>query len=335
MDWNLGYSAGYYATYVDPATWRDIERLEITGGSVNKSEDDLRASASLSCVDYPQGTERWIRIYLDAKQDETATHEALFTGLASSPAQDIDGNLVTNDIDCYSVLKPCEDILLERGWYAPAEVSGAEIIKDLLSATPASVEVDGNAPTLAEAIIAEDGESNLTMIDKVLLAIGWRLRLDGDGTVHLAPKGTEPVATYDPLENDAVEPKITVERDWYNCPNVFRAINADMSGVARDDSFTSPLSTVNRGREVWMEETSCDLNAGETIAEYAVRRLKEEQQIAQSAKYERRYNPAVQPTDVVRLHYPAQGLDGLYRVVSQTISLEYGAKTSEEVVTYG
>ena len=35
--------------------------------------------------------------------------------------------------------------------------------------------------------------------------------------------------------------------------------------------------------------------------------------------------------DMVRLHYPAQGLDGLFRVKSQNIELGYNARTTEEV----
>lgn len=331
MNWNLGFSAQYYAHIVDPATWRDLDRLEITGGNVNRTVDALRASASLDCVNYQQGRESWVRIYLDAKQNDSAVHVPLFTGIATSPGDDIDGTYITNSVDCYSVLKPTEDILLERGWYAQAGADGGALLASLLSATPAPVTVAENAPTLKEAIIAEDGESHLTMIDKVLAAIDWRIRIAGDGTLTVGPKTTDPVAEYDPLENDAIEPQITVSHDWFECPNVFRAVSGDTVGIARDDSQTSPLSTVNRGREIWREETSCELNAGETIAEYATRRLGELQRYATTAKYTRRYNPDIMPGDIVELNYPAQGLSGLYHVTGQSIELTHGAPTSEDV----
>ena len=332
MDWNLGYSATYYGMFVDANTWRDTERIEITGGSIKRADDDLRCSASFDCQRYDHGSERWVRLYLDAKQGEGSVRIPLFTGLATSPSESFNGNMVENTVECYSVLKPAEDVLLDRGWYAPAEVSGTELIRSLLRVIPAPIVAEDGAPALTEAIIAEDGESNLSMTAKILTAIGWRIRIDGDGTVHLLPKATEPVATYDPLSNDGIEPSIDVERDWFECPNVFRAVSDDISAVVRDDSEKSPLSTVNRGREVWLEETSCDLNDGESVAEYALRRLKEEQKVAETAKYSRRFNPNVQVSDIVRLHYPAQGLDGLYEVTSQSIDLGHGARTSEEVV---
>lgn len=332
MDWNSGYSASYYAAFIDPHTWRDLDRFEITGGSIKRSDDDLRCSASFDCPDYERGTERWIRLYLDARQGSGSTRVALFTGLATSPSIKFSGRMRDNTIECYSVLKPAEDVLLDRGWYAPAGVSGSALIRQLLSVIPAPIEEADGAPTLTEAIIAEDGESRLTMASKVLKAIGWRLRVDGDGTVRIIPTATEPSAVYDPLENDAVEPDVEVEQDWYECPNVFRAVADDVSAVVRDDSLKSPLSTISRGREVWLEETDCDLNDGESVAEYALRRLKEEQKVATAVKYVRRFNPDVMTGDLVRLHYPEQGIDGIYEVTSQSIELGHGARTSEEVV---
>ena len=106
----------------------------------------------------------------------------------------------------------------------------------------------------------------------------------------------------------------------------------DTSAVARDDSLTSPLSTVNRGREVWMEERDCDLAENETLAEYAQRRLKEEQRHYLAVDYDRRFNPDVLPSDLIQLGYPKQRIVGNFYVVEQSIELGYGARTSEEVV---
>lgn len=331
MDWKRGFSAEYYVRVVDPVSWSDTGRIEIVSGSISREEADLRESASFEARDYDQGTERWVRVYLDARQGEDAAHEPLFTGIATSPADSVNGTVVTNTVDCFSVLKPASDILLERGWYAPAGMDAGVIIRQLLEATPAPVSIEADAPRLSEPVIAEDGESHLTMTDKLLQAIGWRLRIAGDGSILIGAKSPEPVATFDPLENDIVEPELSIEYDWYSAPNVFRAVSGDTSAVARDDRPSSPLSTVSRGREVWMEESGADLSDGETIAAYAIRRLAEEQTIATSAEYSRRFLPGVVPGDVVALRYPAQGLSGDFTVTSQTIELGYGARTSESV----
>ena len=49
------------------------------------------------------------------------------------------------------------------------------------------------------------------------------------------------------------------------------------------------------------------------------------------AEYDRRFNPDVLVGDLINLHYPAQFLEGVFRVTSQTIELSHNAKTSEVV----
>lgn len=330
MDWNKGYEARYYGMFVDPLSWRDIERFDITSGSISRSLDGLRESADIDCVNYTQG-EKWVRIWLDARQDGAGTHTALFTGLATSPADNINGRLVNKTLECYSVLKPAQDVLLPRGWYAPADTTGTVIIEDLLGVTPAPIEYQYDSPRIKQHIIAEEGENHLSMVEKILLAIDWRMQVKGDGTISLSPMPVDSSASYDSLNNDAIEPTISREYDWYECPNVFRAVSNDQSVTVYDDLETSPLSTVNRGREIWAEDTSANLNAGETLYLYAERRLKERQQVSERVTYDRAYNPDLLVGDIVSLNYPAQSIIGDYAVVSQSIELGFGAKTTEEV----
>lgn len=334
MDWSKGFEASYYITIVDRQTWRDVSRLNITGGSITRSMTGLRQSADVTCIDYDQEEERYVRIWFDAVQAGETEHVPIFTGLATSPKKQIDGVLVKNPVQCYSVLKPAEDVFLPRGWYAPAGVSCEPTLRDLLAVTYAPVSFGDNVPALQEYIVAENGENHLTMVDKILLSIGWQMKINGSGEISIVPQNTDPVARFDPMENDSIEPQLSVERDWYSCPNVFRATMNDLSAVAVDNREDSMLSTVNRGREVWKEDSSCTLNAGETIAEYAVRRLKEEQQVGVTIQYDRRYNPDVYPADIVNLHYPKQEIDGLYIVTKQSITLGYGCRTAETVMRY-
>lgn len=330
MDWAKGFSSSYYMTLVDPTTWRDIERIEITDGNISRTNEGLRQSADVDCTDFNPDRERWIRIYLDAAQEGDVVHVPLFTGLSSVPEQSIDGSRVQYPLTCYSVLKPAEDILLQRGWFAAESFNGAEVVRDLLSVTPAPIIVEPDAPALSQSIIAENGENHLTMANKVLAAINWRLRISGDGTITVCSMPEEVSSTFG-LDNDVIEPKLTRKADWFSCPNVFRAISDDMTAVARDDAEDSMLSTVSRGREIWVEESNCDLNDGESLEQYAQRRLEELQAVAYSVRYTRRFDPEVLVDDLVRLHYPGQNLMDEYTVISQDINLGHGARTSEEV----
>lgn len=339
MDWSKGYSASYYMTYVDPKTWVDINRIEISEGSINRTTDSLRESASVTCREDFSNIETWIRIYMNVDQEGDTAHEPLFTGLATSPSLEFNGNIKTNNYECYSVLKPVDDVILKRGWYVSAGASGAEVVKDLLRYTsaPASIPEQYESESsqyIKSYIIAEDGETALSMIDNILLAINWRLRIRGDGSISIEPISKESSYSLDPLNFDIIEPSVKVSSDWFSVPNVFCAISDGLYAIARDEKETSSLSIQNRGREVWLTETNCDLSDGESIEAYANRRLAEEQRVVKTASYSRRYIPDVIPGDLITLRYPNQSMDGLFYISSQSIDLGYSARTSEEVMSY-
>lgn len=332
MDWSKGFSARYIISLVDVNTWTDSQELEFTEGSIDlDTSSSLAGSASVTVTDMISDSETWIRIYLLAHQSGSSARVALFTGLTSSPEKGIDGTRTTWDMDCYSVLKPCDDVLLERGYYAPAG-SSAELVKELLSVTPAPVYIDGESPLLLDSIVAEDGETRLSMAIKVLDALGWRLKVYGSGEISVCAPEQESVLTMGTNQNDMIETSVTDTYDWYSCPNVLRAVSeSDGTAIARDDDPSSRLSTVSRGREIWTEEKDVILANDENIAAYARRRLKELQIPARTLKYTRRFCANVYPGDIVTLNYPRSGLTGKFRITSQSFDLGYGCRVSEEV----
>lgn len=332
MDWTKGYSASYHLTIVDPVTWHDLERHEITGGSIARELGGMMQSADINCREFPTNMERYVRIYLDARQGGSSNRVPLFTGLATTPDTEYDGSMESHTLQCYSVLKAADDILLPRGYYVPGGIDAGVILRKLLDVIPAPVHVDEGAPSLLSSIVADEDDTYLDMAQKVVAAINWEIKITGRGDIIIKQKSTEPAIRLDPLGSDIVEDQIIVSHDWYSCPNVFRAIDEELTAIARDDSPDSPLSTVNRGREIWMQDTSCDLSDNESIGQYALRRLREEQRNAISGSYKRRFQPDLMPGDLVYLKYPKQGLNGTFRIISQGIDLGYGATTSEEVV---
>lgn len=333
MIWSDGFTSTYYITLVDPLTWRDTGRMEIVSGSVERSDDILKESADLDMTELPEGGERWIRIWLDADQ-QGVVHVPLFTGLTSAPSRSIDGLRESFSIECHSVLKPIDDILTERGYYIPADVPAPQAAARLLRKGPAPVTIlqAENAPRLEEAIVAEDSETNLTLALKVLESVNWRIRIDGMGTITIEERADNISAVFDANKNDIVELALTDESDWYSCPNVLRAISGDLTATARDDDPLSALSTVTRGREIWAEESSVSLGSNESLAAYAIRRLKELQSPSRTISYARRFDPDVTVGDLVGINHPEIGVDGTFRVVSQTLELGPGCRTQEDAV---
>lgn len=333
MIWSEGFTASYYLTIVDPKSWRDIGRMDITSGSIERTASDLLESADVTATELPEGGEAWVRIWLDAEQDGI-THVPLFTGLTSAPSRSIDGRRNTYSIECYSVLKPINDILTDRGYYVPADIVAPEAAARLLRKGIAPVQIHqvADPPRLTDAIVAEDGESNLTLAEKVLDAINWRIRIDGMGVIHLEPNESTVVAAFDVVENDVIEMSVTDESDWYSAPNVLRVISGDLTSIARDDDPESRLSTVSRGREIWAEESSVTLGNNESLGAYAIRRLKELQSPSRTISYARRFDPDVTVGDIIRINHPEIGIDGTFKVTSQTLELSYGCRTEEQAV---
>lgn len=331
MDWTQGYSARYYLSILDRETLRDIDRIEITGGSIKRSLTDLRESADLKCNRYQSDKEEYIRVWLDTNQNGESSHTPLFTGLATSPSNKYSGQILNNSVQCYSLLKIAQDVLLPRGWYAPTEANGGKLVKDLLSIIGVPIKMGGNSPSLSQAIIAEGAENHLSMADKILDAMNWRLRLDGYGFIYLEPVSIDAKTSFDSNLNDIIETEISITYDWYNAPNVVRATLDNDYAIARDDDPASPLSTVSRGREVWVEDSNVQLNTNETLAEYSYRALREYQNVTTNISYNRRYYPEIFPGDVIRINYPAQKIQGNFLITDQSIALGYNATTSEEV----
>lgn len=323
MNWNNGYSASYYLTIVDPASWRDIGTVDITGGSINKSTDSLMESGSVNLTE-PVG-EAWVRVWLDAQQGDGGGRSPIFTGLLQIPEQRWSGTIRDLSGDLYSVLKAADDILLSRGWYALRGQNGAQLAANLLAAGAAPVSYDDNAPELSSNIVAEDGETNLTMARRLVDAIGWRIRINGNGEIRICPKPSDSSIRLDPQTNDIVEPSITDKKNLYSCPNVFLATSGDLTAVARDEDAIR-----SRGREIWAGKTNVTLNTGESIQQYADRMLAELQSPSRTIKYTRMFQPDLVPGDFVDLNFPKQEIFGQFTIKKQRISLGYGAPVEEE-----
>lgn len=333
MNWSKGFSARYRLTKVDPVTWGDIEKLDFTSGSITRSTDGLMQSADLEVTRMLEGYESWVRVYLDARQEnESNLSVALFTGLASVSSRNMEGYRSTYPLSCYSVLKPANDVLLDRGWYAPKGGVVAEIVSDLLSSTPAPVDYEEGSPALSSYILAEDGESKLSMAQYLLSLVNWEIRIEGNGHIHIGPIPGNISARFDNLENDVVGLSGTDTLDWFDCPNVIRVISGDRSIVVVDDDENSILSTVSRGREIWMEETAPSLGENESLEQYARRRLAEEQKIVHTFDYTRRFYPEIFPGDLVDISYPQAGFNGVFRVTNQTLTLGHSIEVSESGV---
>lgn len=327
MIWESGFSATYKVYRVDPVTWEDRDEIPVIDGSITRDiEDSIADTASLTVTE-PIG-ETWVRVYLIAEQDGGSVRVPLFTGLTSSPTRTLTGERVTYSVDCYGRLKLAADKLVPLGYYVAAGARGAETIADLLGMVGIRAEVSVASSVVMDYIIAESGETILTMSQKIASAIGWQIRVDGRGDVSIMPPSDEIRATFS-NDHDVLELSVTDTDDWYECPNVLRVTSGSQAVTVYDDDPASPLSVQARGREIWAEE-SVQIADKSELPVYARNRLQEKQRHVRVVSYTRRFDPDVFPGDLVGVSYPQAGLTGVIRVKNQTISLTYGARTDEE-----
>lgn len=335
MNWNSGYSSLFELKKVDPVSWLDAGSFDFTSGSINRTNSGLLESADLSMTENPG--ECWIRIYLKARQEGGSDRIALFTGLTSTPSRDIDGTRTSYPVEVYSVLKPVADVFVPLGYYAPAGASAGALVADLLKVGAAPVVVDAESPVLIDAVVSEDDMSRLDMAWLILNAVGWRLRITGDGVVHIAPAADQVSAVFDTEDNDVIENSITDSQDWFSVPNCIRVISGEQhiefKNEDPDDLTSTETRKKNRGGsgEIWMSDKSPTTGSNESLAEYSIRKLSEAQAPARKISYTRRYRPNVLPGDIVGLHFPVIGIDDTFKVESQTVELAYGCRTKEEV----
>lgn len=328
MDWASGITATYKAFTVDSVTWEDIDEVPLMSGTVTRDmSDDLLTSASVD-VREPVG-ETWLRIYLIAEQNGGAIRVPLFTGLTATPTRTLDGTRESYKVDCYSRLKVASDKMVPLGYYVAAGARGTDTIIQLLQMANINATAPITSTRLTDYIIAESGETVLTMAQKVARAIGWQIRLDGRGTVTIEPQSNE-IRGHLSNDIDIMEPSVSDTDDWYSCPNVLRVTSGTQTATVYDRDPESDLSVQARGREIWAQE-SVTLSDASALPTYARARLKALQQHTRTLSYSRRFNPGIMPGDLVAISYPQAGLTGNFRVMSQTIALAYGARTQEEV----
>ena len=116
-----------------------------------------------------------------------------------------------------------------------------------------------------------------------------------------------------------------------NFPLLVRISPERIPGFSYDDCALggSDISFALENGEILPYEIDTWVNDGESLASYAHRRLKELQAVSKEISYSRSYNPDVLITDRIRLHYPAQDLSGIFVVVSQSVTLDACATTTE------
>lgn len=332
----------YYT--VDPITWADDKKLDtIKSSSISRdSEAETLGSASIDVIDLLG--ECYIRIYLVIIQNGLKEKIPLGTFLVQTPSSSFDGKVRTSTMDAYTPLLELKEKQPPIGY---SLLKDSNIMQNAFMIARENVRapvVEANSiKTLYGDFVSNTDDTWLTFLQDLISNAKFEFALDEMGRILFAPKqdlaSLQPVWTYNDDNSSILYPEISMNHDLYGIPNVVEVIHSSGSDyyykrVVNDDP-NSPISTVNRGREIIHREVNPSLTGRPTelqIEEYANTLLRDLSSVEYTLSYKHGYCP-VRLGDCVRLNYVKAGItDVKAKVISQTIKCQAGCEVTEKAV---
>lgn len=335
FDWGAGYTAQWRVRRVNPDTWVGVDTISgIDSVSIDRAcGDTIESGRIVTSMDTTDSIdEGWYCIEMLASRGIEYERVPMATLLLSATESTYEHNSQKGTLVGRSVLAPAAQRIFVDGEYAPKGVDGAAYVSNLLrKCTPAPVVVHGSF-TLDDYVVFDLGSTYLSGIWDILDSAGWCMQIQGDGTIDILPKPTEPALVLDSAGAGLLMPSISVSADATDVPNVLIVTNGVETVTAVNDDPTSPTSTIARGRRVeQLVQNPVRVN-GETLNAYANRMLSELSVVERSYSYRREWWPDVLPYSIVRGRLASSGLYGDLRVKSQSFTCGAGVLVSETAV---
>lgn len=343
-DWTKTMQQTFEYYVVDPGSWRDIRKINTVISSSITRDSTLETLGSANITISESIGECYIRIYLITIQNGIREKHSLGTFLVQSPSFSFDGKIKNVTLDAYTPLLELKENPTPLGY---SVLKDENILETAYRITREQVRAPVVKPQKDEVLntnfVANINDTWITFIRDLIANADYSLDLDEMGRIFFAPKqdtmSLQPIWTYDDSNSSILYPELSVDRDLYGIPNVVEVIysngNEYYYGKAVNDDISSPISTVNRGRQITHRESNPSLlgNPNQArIQEYAENLLKELSSLEYTVTYTHGYCP-VRVGDCVRLNYSRAGINGIKaKVISQNIKCESGCPVTEKAV---
>lgn len=329
----------YYT--VDPGTWKDVKKIT-TVKSCSISRDataDTRGSATIDITE--SIGECYIRVYMITIQNGVTEKHPLGTFLVQTPSSSFNGKVRNVTMDAYTPLMELKENQPPLGY---SILKGENIMENAYRITRDNVRAPVVKTTCAETLysdfVATPDETWLSYVSDLTSNAKYKLDLDELGRILFAPKqdtaSLQPVWTYTDDNSSILYPEVSMNHDLYGIPNVVEVLYSSATehyfARAVNDDPNSPISTVNRGREIIHRISNPDMvgDANDRqIQEYANQVLRDMSSIEYTLRYTHGYCP-VRIGDCVRFDYKMAGLNNIKaRVVSQNIKCTPDCQVTE------
>lgn len=325
-------SVKYRLMTVDPATWADDDVMQgeisasVKRDANTKLLESFAANVEGGIDEKPRET--WARV--EALIDG-ASREAIATMLLVPSKSTVRKGRRITAYDGYSVLKPCNDRFLLAGEYIPAGADGAaETVQLIAECTPAPVTAHGSF-RLSEPIVFGSGTTYLDAAWMLVDKAGWCIQIGFDGTINVLPMPSESSLDLDKATSWMLGTSISSNDGMANVPNQYVATDGTNTAIVTDDDPNSPTSTVSRnGRIVQVFDSKPVRVGGESLEQYATRKLAESMTVIGTRGYRREWAEGVNLFDVVKGTLPEADLDCRMRVTRQSIGIPGELMVDEE-----
>ena len=343
-DWTKTMQQTFEYYIVDPGTWRDTRKINTVISSSITRDSTLETLGSASITIAESLGECYIRIYLITIQNGIREKHSLGTFLVQSPSYSFDGKIKNVTLDAYTPLLELKENPTPLGYSVLKDENildtAYRIVREQVRAPVVKPQKD---EVLNTNFVANLNDTWITFVRDLIANADHSLALDDMGRIFFSPNqdtmSLQPIWTFDDLNSSILYPELSVDRDLYGIPNVVEVIysngNEYYYGKAVNDDPSSPISIVNRGRQITHRESNPSLLGSpnqDRIQEYAENLLKEMSSLEYTVTYTHGYCP-VRIGDCVRLNYRRAGLNGIKaKVISQNIKCESGCPVTEKAV---
>ena len=329
---------------VDPITWKDTKQLNNVK-SCTIDRDYETATLGSATIDVTESTgECYVRVYLITIQNGVRERHPLGTFLVQTPSTSFDGKIKDISLDVYTPLLELKENPPPIGY----SILKGENIMDwayrlVREKARAPVVKASSDETLYYDFVANTDDTWLTYLTDLIANAKFEFGLDELSRILFLPKqdtaSLQPVVTFDDGNSSILYPDFSMSHDLYGIPNVVEVIYSSdkanyYSRIVNDDP-NSPISTVNRGREITHRVTNPELSgipAQGQIDEYAKQLLRELSTLEYTVTYKHGYYP-VRLGDCVRLNYERAEIKNVKaKVISQSIKCEPGCPVTEKAV---
>ena len=343
-DWSKSMQQTFEYCIVDPGTWKDIKKLDtVKSCSITwDSDTDTLGSATIDATETL--SECYIRVYLVTIQNGLRERHPLGTFMVQTPSSTFDGKIRTVSMDAYTPLIELKEKQPPLGYSILKDANIMDMAYQLTAENlRAPVVRTKNADKLYYDFISETDDTWITFISDFIANAKYSFGLDELGRVLFVPAqdtaSLQPLMTFDDSNSSILYPEISMDHDLYKLPNVVEVVysNGSKHHYARavNNDANSPISTINRGREIVYRETDPSF-AGEPtddqIDAYAQQLLRKMSSIEYTVSYSHGYC-GVRLGDCVRLNYKRAGITNVKaKIINQSIRCEPGCPVTEKAV---